>query len=72
MLIVYSQAHCPGCSSLKMVLKSKGIEFSEVRIDLDAEAKAFVLGKGHRSVPVMYKDGIHVPTINDLEKEGTT
>lgn len=66
MLVVYSQANCPGCSSLKMVLKSKGIEFTEVRIDQDTEAKAFVLGKGHRSVPVMYKDGKHVPTVSDI------
>lgn len=70
MITVYSQANCPGCNAVKMQLKAKGIDFTEVRIDLDAEAKAFVLGKGHRSVPVVYKDGLHVADPMKLTKEG--
>jgi glutaredoxin len=68
-IIVYSQANCPGCSAVKMTLSSKGIDYQEVRIDQDAEAKAFVIGNGHRSVPVVYKDGVHVPNPLSLCKE---
>jgi glutaredoxin 3 len=71
MITVYSQANCPGCLSLKQRLKAKGIEFSEVRIDLVREAKDFVLRKGHRSVPVVYKDDVHVADIESLFEEKT-
>jgi glutaredoxin len=41
----------------KNLLKLKGVEFQEVKIDEDATAKDFVLSEGHRTVPQIYKDG---------------
>jgi glutaredoxin len=38
-------------------LKLKGIEFEEIRIDQDSEAREFMLGEGHRTVPQIYRDG---------------
>lgn len=35
----------------------KGIQYEEVNIDLDAEAKRFIMSAGHRTVPQIYKDG---------------
>lgn len=67
-VVVYSQANCPGCSALKMQLKSMKVEFQEVRIDLDAGQKAFILGEGHRSVPVMYVNGVHM-TLQQLKEK---
>jgi glutaredoxin-like protein NrdH len=69
MIYVYSQANCPGCNALKLQLKVKGIEFVEVRIDQDAEARQFILDMGHRTVPVIYKDGKHIANPMKLEKE---
>jgi glutaredoxin len=54
---VYSQANCPGCLAAKVHLKNKGIPFTEIRIDKDEEAKAYILNKGLRSVPQVEIDG---------------
>jgi len=57
MITVYSKNNCAFCTQAKNLLKSKGIEYTEVKIDEDAEAKDFVLAQGHRTVPQIYKDG---------------
>lgn len=56
-LKVYSKANCPFCDQAKSLLKSKNITFEEVRVDLDAAAKDFIVAEGHRTVPQIYKDG---------------
>lgn len=57
MLTVYSKSNCPFCDRAKMLLKQKDIAFQEVRIDLDPEARDFIVNAGHRTVPQIYKDG---------------
>lgn len=57
MITVYSKNNCPFCVQAKNLLKLKGLEFQEVKIDEDAAAKDFVLAEGHRTVPQIYKDG---------------
>ena len=54
---VWSKYDCPYCEQAKSLLKQKGIEFEEVKIDENAEAREFVLGEGHRTVPQIYSDG---------------
>jgi glutaredoxin 3 len=58
MITIYSRANCPFCVQAKNLLKLKGIEYTEVKIDEDAAAKDFVLEQGHRTVPQIYQDGI--------------
>jgi len=57
MLTVYSKNNCPFCVQAKNLLKNKNIQFHEVRIDEDVEAKEFILSQGHRTVPQIYQDG---------------
>jgi len=57
MITVYSKAHCPFCDKAKALLKLKGVEYTEVRIDEDAAAKEFIVGQGHRTVPQIYRNG---------------
>ena len=57
MITVYSKNNCPYCVQAKNLLKLKGIEFEEIRIDQDSEAREFMLGEGHRTVPQIYRDG---------------
>lgn len=57
MITVYSKAHCPFCDKAKALLKLKGVVFEEVRIDQSTEAREFIMGEGHRTVPQLYKDG---------------
>jgi len=40
-----------------MLLKQKGVAFEEVRVDLDASAKEFIVNAGHRTVPQIYHNG---------------
>lgn len=57
MITVYSKKNCPFCDQAKALLKMKGKEYIEVKIDEDAEARDFVVGQGHRTVPQIYQDG---------------
>lgn len=57
MLTVYSKKHCPFCDQAKALLKVKGIQFEEIKIDEVPEAREFVMSEGHRTVPQIYKDG---------------
>jgi glutaredoxin len=56
MLKIYSKTSCPHCDSAKQFLESKDIEFEVINIEQDSEAKEFLVGEGHRSVPQIYKD----------------
>lgn len=57
MITVYSKNNCPFCVQAKNLLQLKGFEYEEVKIDEVPEAREFVLSKGHRTVPQIYKDG---------------
>lgn len=57
MLTVYSKANCPFCDQAKNYLKNKNINYREIRIDQDTEARDFIMSQGHRTVPQIYMDG---------------
>lgn len=57
MLIVYSKNNCPYCVQAKSQLKNAEVEFIEVNIEQDAEARDFILSQGHRTMPQIYQDG---------------
>jgi glutaredoxin len=58
MITVYSKNNCPACDSAKMILRSKNIQFNEIKIDETLSAREFLLSEGHRSVPQFYQDGM--------------
>lgn len=55
MITLYSKNYCPYCVKAKNYLKSKNIEFKEVNLEHDIDAKKFIQSKGHRTVPQIYK-----------------
>lgn len=57
MITVYSKNNCPFCDRAKTLLTQKGLEFSEIKIDENTEAREFLLSEGHRSVPQIYRKG---------------
>ncbi len=67
MIVIYSKNNCPACERAKALLKSKNIEFEVKNIDNDLDAMDFVVYNKHRAMPVVYKDGVHVKDINELE-----
>lgn len=56
-LTVYSKTVCPFCVNAKNYLKAKNIEFDEINIEQDEQAREFILSKGHRTVPQIYYNG---------------
>jgi glutaredoxin 3 len=54
MITVYSKTQCPYCVNAKNYLQSRNINFREVNIEEDAEAREFILEQGHRTVPQLY------------------
>jgi glutaredoxin 3 len=65
---VYSTAVCPYCVAAKNLLKSKGLEWSELRIDTDAAQREAMLTRsgGRRSVPQIFVNDQHVGGYDDL------
>lgn len=68
MLTVYSKNNCPNCVKLKNQLNMWNIQYTEQNIEENMDARNFVVGQGHRMVPVLYNDMEHILT-NGLTKE---
>ena len=68
MLTVYSKTNCPNCVKLKTQLNSWGIQYEEVNIEKNMDARTFVLDAGHRSVPVLY-NGLENINTSGLTKQ---
>ena len=54
MLTVYSKNDCPFCVRAKALLESRGVPYTEVNIENDAESRQMLLDKGLRSVPQIF------------------
>jgi glutaredoxin 3 len=66
-ITVYTSATCGYCSAAKNFLRSKGLEWTEVRIDLDPEARERMLALARRtSVPQIFIGATHVGGYDDL------
>ena len=65
---VYSTAVCPYCVAAKNLLKSRGLEWVEVRIDTDAAQRDAMLARsgGRRTVPQIFVNDQHVGGFDDL------
>ncbi|MBP6534600.1 MAG: glutaredoxin 3 [Arenimonas sp.] len=66
-ILIYSSAICPYCLAAKNFLKSKGLDYREVRIDLDSVARKDMMDKAKRtSVPQIFVNGVHVGGFDDM------
>ena len=54
MITVYSKNNCPFCDRAKALLERKGVPYTEVNIENDAESRQMLLDKGLRSVPQIF------------------
>jgi len=57
MLTLYSKNLCPNCVQAKNYLKSKNINFREINIEQDSEAREFITQQRLRTVPQIFMDG---------------
>lgn len=66
-ITLYSSAICPYCIAAKNFLKSRGLEWDEVRIDLDpAEREKMVALARRTSVPQIFVGQTHVGGYDDM------
>ena len=66
-VVMYSSAICPYCVAAKNFLKQRGIEWREVRVDLDPVARTEMLERARRtSVPQIFINGTHVGGFDDM------
>jgi glutaredoxin 3 len=66
-IIVYSSASCGYCVAAKNFLKARGLDYREIRIDLDSAARLEMREKTQRtSVPQIMVNGTHVGGYDDL------
>jgi glutaredoxin 3 len=65
---IYTWAMCPFCIRAKRLLKSKGVKFTEYKIDGDNAARSAMAERanGGRSVPQIFIDDQHIGGCDDI------
>jgi glutaredoxin 3 len=73
-VVIYSTQFCPYCVRAKSLLKNKGVEFEEVRVDLQRDRYSEMIQlAGRSSVPQIFINDDHVGGCDDLyalERQG--
>ena len=66
-ITVYTSAICGYCVAAKQFLKSQGLQWNEVRIDLDSAAREDMVARARRtSVPQIFVGDTHVGGYDDM------
>lgn len=64
---IYSSANCAYCTAAKTLLKQKGLDYTEIRIDTDAtRLQEMLIRARRRSVPQIFINDHHVGGYDDL------
>ena len=65
---VYSSNYCPYCVKAKALLERKGVDFEEIDVTNDDEARVALVKKanGLRTVPQIFIDDKHIGGCDDL------
>ncbi|KRT55582.1 Glutaredoxin, GrxC family [endosymbiont of Ridgeia piscesae] len=64
---MYTTAVCPYCVRAKYLLNNKGVEFDEIRIDMNQDAMQEMLQRSQRNtVPQIFIDEFHVGGYDDM------
>jgi glutaredoxin 3 len=66
-ITIYSTAICPYCVAAKNFLRSKGLSWTEVRIDTDPAERERMMARARRtSVPQIFIGDTHVGGYDDM------
>lgn len=69
MIEIYTTQLCPYCDQAKALFKEKGLEYSEIRVDTDAEKMTEMLERSQRrTVPQIFINNHHVGGFDDLKQ----
>lgn len=73
-VVMYSTGFCPYCVRARMLLERKGVNFTEIRVDLQPQQRAEMIQRsGRTSVPQIFIGEHHVGGCDDmyaLESQG--
>lgn len=71
--MVYGTLLCPYCFAAKRLLKQKGIEFKEIRVDRKPDLKQEMIARSGRfTVPQIFIDDYHVGGYDDLVEHSSS
>ena len=66
-ITLYTSAVCGYCMAAKNFLKSKGLDWEEIRVDLDPQARERMVTLARRtSVPQIFVGDVHVGGYDDM------
>jgi len=65
---IYATGACPYCVRARRLLQSKGVSYTEVRVDLDRERRSEMVNRsaGASTVPQIFIRGSHVGGYDEL------
>lgn len=67
-VVMYSTTYCPYCDRARALLKRKGVEVREIKVDEDPAQRTVMLQKsgGRRTVPQIFIGERHIGGFDDL------
>ena len=66
-ILIYSTLICPYCNAAKQLLKSKNLDYQEIRVDQDRQQRQVMMEKsGRTSVPQIFINNQHIGGFDDL------
>lgn len=66
-IIMYTKGYCPYCTKAKTLLASKGLEFTEISLDIHPEKVEEMIEKSQRrTVPQIFINGKSVGGFDDI------
>ena len=64
---MYTSASCVFCTAAKMLLKQKGLDYTEIRVDTDVARREEMLRRAHRrTVPQIFINDQHIGGYEEL------
>lgn len=65
---IYTTTYCPFCVKAKQLLTKKGLNFNEINVEGDPEArdKLVEMSGGRKTVPQIFIDDAHIGGCDDL------
>lgn len=70
---VYTTSYCPFCDAAKHLLKSLGLDFTEINVDDPEKKEALKQKTGWRTVPQIFIDGKMIggyQELAEMERKG--
>lgn len=67
-IVMYATQSCPFCVAARSLLRSKGVDWMEILIDIEPDKKAEMMAKsGRHTVPQIFIGETHVGGFDDLQ-----